>query len=150
VDLKVVGAPNEFSPDTHLGERTYFARLAYNYLHEHVPADIITQNNPLGFLDRPSGLYGAHQMAISDRTIYGVPLETYQAMANDIGTIFTRQTAGWDFIDAKCRQYSIDILIVKDIDPIWNGLRSMRNERLPFYENTYYALYSCGNYKFSE
>ena len=99
VDLKIVGNPNRFSPDTRLGERTHFARLAYDYLRDYIPADAITQNNPLDFLDRSSGLYGTHQMVISDRTIYGVSLDEYRALADDIGTIFTKQSNDWDFID---------------------------------------------------
>jgi hypothetical protein len=144
VDLRVVGVPNGFSPDAHLGERSYSARLAYTYLRDHVPADFITQNNPMGFLDRPSGLYGTHQMAISDRTIYGVSPETYYAFADDIGTIFIRQHADWVSIDTKCGKYLIDVIIVKDTDPLWNDLQFLKNDRSPLYENTYYAIYSCG------
>jgi hypothetical protein len=146
VDMKVVGNPNDFSPDTHLGERTYSARLAYDYLRDEIPADAVTQNNPLGFLDRPSGLYGTHQMAISDRTIYGVPLETYRDFSNDIGSIFINKAADWAAIDAKCEKYSIDILVVNDIDPLWADLPVLKKNRPPLYENTYYAVYSCGSY----
>jgi hypothetical protein len=145
VDMRVVGSPNGFSPDARLGERTYSARLAYDYLRDQVPADAITQNNPLGFLDRPSGLYGTHQMAISDRTIYGVPLEVYNEFSSDIGSIFVNKAVNWESIDEKCEKYSIDILIINDIDPLWNDLQSLKKDRLPLYENSYYAIYSCGN-----
>lgn len=47
IDTSVVGFPNELSKDTSLGERTYSARHAYNYLRDHLPADVVTQNNPL-------------------------------------------------------------------------------------------------------
>ncbi len=145
VDTKIVGVPNGFSPDAHLGERTYSARLAYTYLEEHVPTDAITQNNPFGFLDRPSGLYGTHQMAISDRTIYGVQLETYYAIANDVGSMFAGQAEDWGSIDAKCEQYFIDVIIVKDTDPLWSELLLLKKYRLPLYENEYYSIYICGN-----
>jgi hypothetical protein len=146
VDMNVVGFPNDSSPDTHLGERTYSARLAYNFLRDNIPSNVIVQNNPLDFLDRPSGLYGNHQMIISDRTSYGVPLETYHVIAEDVGTIFTERAENWDVIDASCRQYSIDILVIKDLDPLWGDLRTLKKERPPLYENEYYALYSCGNH----
>jgi hypothetical protein len=144
VDNNIVGFPNRLSPDAHLGERTYSARLAYNYLHEHIPADSITQNNPLDFLDRPSGLYGTHQMVISNRTSYGVPVEIYNTFVDNIAVIFTRQTTDWDSIDTVCIKYSIDVLIIKDTDPLWDNLEILKQQRHPLYENKYYALYSCG------
>jgi hypothetical protein len=145
IDMNLVKLPNSISADTHLGERTYNARLAYEYLNEHVPANAIVQNNPQVTLDRPSGLYGIHQMVISDRTSYGVPLDVYKDLVGDIGTIFEQRTISWDPINAKCRQYSIDILIIKDTDPLWDSLQDLKAIRPPIYENAYYALYSCGD-----
>lgn len=145
VDMKNASASDGFNPNAHLGERTYSARQAYGYLRDQVPADAITQNNPLGFLDRASGLYGTHQMAISDRTIYGVPLDDYRAFADDIGIIFTKQSKDWGFIDSKCEQYLIDIIIIQDTDPLWGDLQLLKNNRSPLYENAYYAVYPCGN-----
>lgn len=143
-DYKIVGIPNKLSPDFHLGERTYSGRLAYNYLQEHVPPGVITQNNPLGFTDRASGLYGSHQMVISDRTVYGIPLANYQVVADEVGTIFIGKIASWDFIDTKCEKFMIDMIIVRDIDPLWNNLKILKEERLPLYINEYYAIYPCG------
>jgi hypothetical protein len=145
VDLQVVGSPNNLSPDAHLGERTYSARLAYAYLHDFVWPGAIVQNNPLESMDRPSGLYGHHQMIISDRTSYGVPLEEYLALMDDVGTIFTKPSENWDFIDTKCQRYLIDLLIVKDRDPLWSDLQKLKNDRPPLYENGYYAIYACGH-----
>jgi len=150
VDMNVVGFPNNISPDTHLGERTYSARLAYDYLSDHIPSNVITQNNPLDFLDRPSGLYGSHQMAISNRTAYGVPVEVFDAFVNDIGNIFMIPASGWDSIDMLCEKYSIDVLIVKDTDLLWDSLGILKTQRLPLYENKYYALYPCGKYAISK
>ena len=56
VDRNMVGFPNDLSPDTNLGERTYSARLAYDFIHDHIPEEMIIQNNPLTVLDRPGGL----------------------------------------------------------------------------------------------
>ncbi len=145
VDLKIVGAPNGLSPDAHLGERTYSARLAYAFLSDNTPSSVIVQNNPLDFLDHPGGLYGNHQMIISDRTAYGVSPAAFRALADGVGTIFTEQAENWDMIDASCRQYSINILIIKDLDPLWSSLETLKKERPPLYENKHYALYSCGN-----
>jgi hypothetical protein len=150
VDTGDVGTPNGLSLDTHFGERTYAARQAYDYLRDHIPADVITQNNSLGFLDRPSGLYGTHQMVISDRTSYGVSSDVFNDLTQKVGVIFSAyNVSGWESVDEVCRRYSIDVLIFKDTDPIWDSLDVLKLLRPPLYENRYYAIFTCGNYSAS-
>ena len=125
----------------------YSARLAYDYLREHVPADIITQNNPLNYVDRPSGLYGTHQMTISDRTAYGVSFGTFNRLVNEVGLLFTiKDVSNWHSIDGICHEHSIDILIIEDIDPIWSSIPVLELQRPSIYENAHYALFACGDY----
>jgi hypothetical protein len=125
----------------------YSARLAYDYLRDNIPSDAITQNNPQNSIDRPSGMYGTHQMVISDRTAYGVSLEDFDKLVNDVGLIFTGMNVNdWQLTDETCRKYSIDILILEDTDPIWNGISTLKTQRLPLYENEHYAIFSCGDY----
>jgi hypothetical protein len=147
VDTGGIGVPNGLSPDNHLGERTYSARQAYDYLRDHVPPDVVTQNNPLEFLDRPSGLYGTHQMVISDRSAYGISDDVFDKFIQEIGVIFTAQNVSdWQSIDGVCSLHSIDVLIFKDTDPVWDSLNALKKQRFPLYENMYYAVYTCGNY----
>lgn len=125
----------------------YSARLAYSYLRDNIPADAITQNNPLNYVDRPSGLYGTHQMVIADRTTYGVSLDDFNKLAGEVGGIFTNKNINkWQFIDRACKKYSIDILIVEDADPIWEAIPTLKAQRPPLYENVHYALFPCGEY----
>jgi len=144
IDMNVTKFPNPISLDNHLGERTYYARLAYTYINENTLPETVVQNNPLDQFDRPSGLYGSRQMVISDRTIYGVSLAVYEKLAQDVGSIFIRKSATWENIDVKCDQYKIDILVFKDTDKVWESLPDLKTVRLPIYENPYYALYACG------
>ena len=128
-------------------QKYYSARIAYDYLRDHIPADTITQNNPLNYVDRPSGLYGTHQMVIADRTSYGVSLEDFNKLADEIGLIFTSENINdWQLTDSICHKYSIDILIIEDTDPIWNSIPALKVQRPPLYENTDYALFVCGDY----
>jgi hypothetical protein len=130
-----------------MAKRMYSARLAYDYLRDQVPADSITQNNALDELDRPAGLYGTHQMVIADRTAFGVPLPVFQDIVNKIGVIFTSQNeSNWQGMDSLCREYSIDILIFKDTDPVWDSLPTLESFRPPIYKNNNYELFACGNY----
>jgi hypothetical protein len=123
----------------------YSARLAFDYLSDNVPEDAITQINPSNFIDRPSGLYGTHQMIVSDRTAYGVPLSNFNTLVDNVGQLFISQDiAGWSNIDILCQKYSIDVLIFEDTDPIWNSLSELKKLRSALYENSYYAIFSCG------
>jgi hypothetical protein len=140
-----VTLPLRIDPET--ARQNYSARLVYDYLRDHIPADIITQDNPLNSIDRPSGLYGTHQMVIADRTAYGVPTEALRKFVNEIGVIFTaRDMNNWQTTDRICRQYSIDILIINDANPVWDSLSKLKVQRAPLYENSHYTLFACGNY----
>jgi hypothetical protein len=127
--------------------RYYSARLAYDYLRDHIPADAITQNNPLNYVDRPSGLFGTHQMVISDRTGYGIPLADFDGLVNEVGVLFAADhISDWAFVDGFCRAYLIEILIIEDADPIWGSIPLLQLQRPPLYKNERYALFACGNY----
>ena len=145
VDLNVTGPNNGVSPDTYLGERTYDARRAYEYLRQNVAQDAIIQSNPTIILDRPAGLYGSKQMVIADRTAYGVSADSFNQLSADIGSVFTQEESDWQFIDTKCRQYSIDYLIINDVDPLWRNMQTLSRTRTPFYQNDHYIIFSCGD-----
>lgn len=146
IDWNMVGFPNDLSPDTNLGERTYSARRAYDFVREHIPEEAVIQNNPTITLDRPGGLYGDHQMAIADRTIYGVSALEARRMTEGIGTIFNSpNNSDWKSLDQLCDEFSIDVFIVNDNDPLWSSLSVLKVERPPVYKNEYYALFACGN-----
>jgi hypothetical protein len=145
VDANVTSFPEELSPDANLGLRTYSARQAYEYIYENVPEDTIVQYNPARDMDRPAGLYGSHQMAIADITAYGVSPETLLAFRQGIEAIFVApNSTDWQAIDLLCSQYSIDVIIVNDTDPLWQSLSRLSVLRLPLYQNDHYAVYACG------
>jgi len=130
-----------------IGQRDYSARRAYDYLRDHVSTDVIAQNNPTNFYDGPSGLYGTHQMVISDLTAYGVPLDGFYKLVNEVGVLFTTENmTNWQLTDRICQEHSIDVLIIKDSDPLWSSLAILKAQRPALYENTHYAIFACGNY----
>ena len=145
VDWNVAGFPNSLSPDTNFGSRTYDAKLAYEYINTHLPIDAIIQYNPDIYLDRPSGLYGERQIAISDIAAYGIPETTFKIMQSDVATIYERDTT-WEEIDNKCAEYSIDTLVINDLDPLWNRLPGLEIQRNPVYQNQYYSVIPCGDH----
>ena len=133
-------------------QRYYAARPAYEYLRQQLPSNIVTQNNPINALnpDRPSSLYGAHQMAVAERTAYGVPTDDFFKLSESIGALFEDSAVhDWNYMDPFCRQYFIDVLIINDADPIWSNLPALRLQRAPLFENNRYAIFACGNLAYS-
>lgn len=128
----------------------YSARLAYDYLRDYIPANVVTQNNPLNFIDRPSGLYGTHQMVISDRTSYGVPIDIFNDLSGEVGKLFAaKNMTDWKAVDQICQEYLIDVLIIEDSDLIWDSVPLLTMQRPPLYKNIHYAIFTCGKYDMS-
>jgi hypothetical protein len=144
VDLNIPGYKNGLSPDTHLGERTYDGRHAYEYIRDHLPENIINQHNPHIFHDRPSGLYGTRQFIIADHAAYGLSQRDYEELVQNIGAIFEpTQTPTWASTDALCLQYKINILVLNDTDPLWNYLPTMKPPRTPLFSAPRFKVYAC-------
>ena len=104
---------------------------------------VVAQYNPDVVLDRPSGLYGTVQFAISDRIAYGIPQGYFQDAKTRISDIFD-QGKTWGSIDQSCRSFSINTLIVNDLDPLWKQLPLLEQERKPLYQNDFYSVIPCG------
>ena len=128
-------------------QRYYSARLAFDYLRGHLPAQAITQNNPQNFLDRGAGLYGSRQMVVADRTALGIQKADFEGLVVKVGNMFRNiHTLDWQPIDAICQEYSIDTLIIQDTDPVWWNLPILKLQRSALYENAHYALFACGRF----
>lgn len=145
-DMGITGVQGGLSPDTHLGERAFAARQAYEYIRDNLPENVIVQYNPTVVIDRPSGLYGTRQMAISDHSAYGLPLKVFKAMQLGVGSVFTNKENGWAEIDQTCKRYFMDIILLNDQDPAWQNLSVLREKRKPLYNNSYYAIFACGEF----
>ena len=85
-------------------------------------------------------------MVISDRTIYGVSLTTYDQFVHDLAFLFTESFSNWQPIDTACQKYSIDLLIFNDLDPVWPSLATLITQRPALYENEHYSIFACGSY----
>jgi hypothetical protein len=134
-----------FGPE--VGYRIFSARQAYTVINQTLPEDVIVQYNPAGAVNRPSGLYGMRQSAISDRTAYGVSLDQYNAKVAAVSEIFKlKNVQNWDPLDALCKEHSIDVIVVVESDPLWESLDLLEKQRIPLYADGYYAAFACGNY----
>ena len=145
VDANVAGFPNSLSPDTKLGERTFAARQAYDYINSKLPQQIHVQHNPVELANRPVGLYLNRPMTIAGQTAYGIPSKDFESRVEDTAKIFETESS-WSEIDQSCKQFFIDMLVVTDQDPLWKHLPQLQQQRSPLYQNQYYTVFTCGNF----
>jgi hypothetical protein len=146
IDAGVTGVPVNLSPDTQLGARTYAARQAYEYMRDCLPKDVIVQYNPLIQQDRPSGLYGNRQMATGGHSDYGALPEAFESLKQDIGAIFRNTDTDWIDIDQNCKQHEIDVIILSELDPLWQNLLLLSQQRVALYQNSRVAVFACGDF----
>lgn len=143
--LEPVLAGSEF------GARVFSARKAYTTILQTLPENIVVQYNPNSYVNRPAGLYGMRQSAISDRTAYGISTEIYLERVAAVGEIFTlRDIFDWQPVDDLCEQYFIDVLVIEDTDPLWEALDVLTTDREPHYLDDTFAVFSCGNFAASQ
>lgn len=134
-----------FSFGSEAGRQIYSARQAYSLINESLPDYIVVQYNPSGTLNRPSGLYGMRQSAISDRTAYGVPLDEYNAKVAEVSKIFNLENVqNWDALDSLCDKQFIDVLVIVDSDLLWESLGLLERQRTALFEDDYNAAFLCG------
>jgi hypothetical protein len=135
-----------FGPE--IGYQIFSARQAYTVINQTLPEGVIVQYNPASTVNRPSGLYGMRQSAISDRTAYGVPIDEYNAKVAAVREIFLKKSIqGWDPLDALCREHSIDVIVITNNDPLWEALGPLKKQRASLYADDYNAVFACGDYR---
>jgi hypothetical protein len=146
LDITLLRFAYNFAFGSEAGHRIFSARKVYAIISQTQPEDVIVQYNPDGAINRPSGLYGMRQSAISDRTAYGIPLDQYHAKVAAVSEIFKlKNVQNWDSLDALCKVHSIDVIVISETDPLWESLDLLKNERVSLYSDNYYAAFTCGN-----
>ena len=147
LDVTLLRFGYNFAFGQEVGYRIFSARQAYTVINQTLPEDVIVQYNPAGAVNRPSGLYGMRQSAISDRTAYGVPLDQYNAKVAAVSEIFKlKNVQSWDSLDALCKEHFIDVIVIVESDPLWKSLDLLERQRASLYADDYYAAFTCGNY----
>jgi hypothetical protein len=142
VDSGVAKAPNSFSPDAHLGQRTLASRQMYDFINQNLVQDAVIQINPTDQVDRTIGLYANRQVAVSVHTAFGIPQDELRERISSVANIF--EQTDWQPIDQSCKTNFINALIINDLDPLWKNMEKLESQRTPFYKNQYFAVFLCG------
>jgi hypothetical protein len=146
-DLGWWQAPEETSPDQQLGERTYALREAYDFIHDTYSTDAIVQHNPyVPIIDRYQGLYGLRQTVAAGQengTVYGIALTTYNKTAEQVIPLFDGTIQTPEQVLSTCHDLQIDVLIIKDTDPIWQDHNSWIWQQEPVFSNDFSRIFEC-------
>ncbi len=107
------------------GLRSYAWRKLYEDLNQKISYRAVVQHNPISdfFIIEPYYSYYSHHQAVASDDHHGSlagpgPAE-YKVVADEIKKLFT-DIPLQDAIDI-CRRYKINVLVVKDLDPIWSN-----------------------------
>jgi len=142
VDSGFARTPNSLSTDHQLGKRTFAARQMYEYINRNLPQDVIIQTYPSLQVDRTLGLYSNRQLVVSVHTAFGISMQELQQEITSVSAIF--KTTNWNSINKSCDENLINILIISDLDKIWESLPELEKSHAPLYKNSYYSVFSCG------
>jgi hypothetical protein len=134
-----------FTPDRQLGSRTLAFRQAFEQLDRLLPADAVVQSNPRvhNFDVVFFGLYARHQTAANHSrcgTAWGGSFEECEAVLPVLTEIFEGHLLPSQ-VASLCRRFSIDALVVRDLDEVWSDPSSWAQQQTPAIANQHVRIY---------
>jgi hypothetical protein len=127
------------------GKRAYALRSAYQSLGKQLPSSAVLQSNP------PTGdlilhmLYSGHDAAAGSGdcgTTFGGDASVCALRLRRLSHLF--EFPDGSDLDATCRAYGIDALVVEYLDPVWWEPSSWVWARRPDVANDYVRAFLCG------
>jgi len=135
--------------DLQLGKRTYALRSVYGSLANVLPPGAIVQYNPDAISFIPHQLYSGHGAAMGlplCGTVFGGDLLHCEDRAKFVVHLFEKPSkADSDSLDANCREFGIDALLVDDLDYAWRKHDSWVWTRKPILANGHARAFACGD-----
>ena len=135
--------------DGRLGERTFALRSVYESLGAVLPADAVVQYNPYAPAFIPHQLYSAHSAAVGlplCGIVFGGDFARCADRVKSIAPLFNRSLlAETTDLDSLCREYSINVMLVDDSDPVWMDRESWVWRGKPLLANEHVRAFACGD-----
>lgn len=145
----IAGAGINWVDPDQFGKRAYAFRSAYQILDAEMPSSAVLQANPATVHPVLHMLYSGRDSAAA--TPMGDPL-CGTAFGGDpvlcvqrgrrIAELFELPNGG--NLDATCREYGIDAIVVENSDPVWQEPASWIWYRTPAVANDYVRAFRCG------
>jgi hypothetical protein len=134
------------SADRQLGRRTYAVREAYEWARRQTPPAAVLQINPKVLTqDTPAGLYADRQSVVTGPDclwIFGGDARQCAPILTSVEELFSSEPGPRSF-EQVCSTLPIDILVAKDIDPVWRNPQGWVWERQPVFANEYVRMFKC-------
>lgn len=152
-DIVIVRVFPVFFSVPQLGERTFAMRQLYAKLNGDLPPTAIFQHNPTAVsfgagVDYFHGLYGNHQLAVSDFLLnlslrLGPEYDRIRLQAIDLFMVTKPNSEN----DARqfCQQYKVTALIFKDTDGVWQNRSNWIWQRRPYFANSFGRVFLCSD-----
>jgi len=128
------------------GRRAYALRSVYDALDAQLPSSAVLQSSPPKEDPILHMLYSRHDAAAGDGecgTDFGGNPGVCALRLQRLAGVF-QQPDGSD-VDATCREYGIDALVVEDLDLVWREPSSWVWRRQPAVANNYVRAFRCGS-----
>jgi len=144
-DRGALTGPSWVDPDRQFGKRTYALRSAYEVLDAQLPPPAVVQSNPSKEDPILHMLYSGHDSAAGNGecgTTFGGDPGLCALRLQKIAGLF--ELPDGSNLDATCREYGIDAVVVEDSDDVWQEPSSWIWSRHPVVANDYVRAFRCG------
>ena len=131
--------------DRQFGKRAYALRSVYEALDAQLPSSAVLQSNPIAQDTILQMLYSGHDAAACGSdcgTIFGGDPDLCAPRLQKLNGLF--ELPDGSSLDATCREYGIDAVVVEDSDPVWREPSSWIWSRRPAVANDYVRAFRCG------
>jgi hypothetical protein len=143
-DRGAIAGPSWVDPDRQFGKRTYALRSAYEVLDAQLPSSAVLQSNPSKEDPILHMLYSGHDSAAGNGecgTTFGGDPGLCALRLQTIAGLF--ELPDGNNLDATCREFGIDAVIVEDSDDVWQEPSSWIWSRHPVVANDYVRAFRC-------
>ncbi len=145
VDRGAIVGESWVEPNRQFGKRAYALRSAYEVLDAQLPASAVLQTNPATEDPILHMLYSGRDAAAGNGdcgTDFGGDSDVCALRVQKLAELF--ELPDGSSLDAACREYSIDVVVVQDSDRVWKEPSSWIWSRHPVVANDYVRAFLCG------
>jgi hypothetical protein len=144
-DSGVIAGPSWVAPNRQFGKRAYALRSAYEALDAQLPTSAVLQSNPATQDLILHMLYSGRDSAAGNGGCgidFGGDPGVCAQRLQKLGPLFDQPDGSG--LDAACREYGIDAVVVEDLDRVWHEPSSWVWSRTPAVANDYVRAFRCG------
>ena len=144
-DRGAIRGESWIAQDQQFGKRAYALRLAYEALNAQLPSSAVLQSNPAQENQILNMLYSGHDAAAGGPecgAAFGGDPDLCALRVQKLTGLFEQPNGS--NLDATCREYGIDTIVVENSDDVWQEPSSWIWSRRPIVANDHVRAFRCG------